>query len=500
MSSRVVVEMKRKHLVSMTLVALGIVSSLGSRPEHIQDCDPVRAQSTGFGTQLWARTYGGPSIDEMKGHSSLQATSDGGYVVAGSTWAYASNVEDLIVLKLDAAGRIEWQRVIGGQEEDKAYGGIHQTPDGGFIVVGFTMANDYGSHVVWLLKLSSYGEIEWQKTYGTAYSLDFPYASNLTTDQGYIISGQTYSFGDNRVHPNIWLLKLYADGEIEWQRTFGGDNIDESSDTIHQTEDGGYIFAGSTWSFGAGEGDFWIIKFDSFGDIEWQRTYGGEQTEYAHSIQPTSDNGYIVGGRTETFGAGGYDSWILKLSHYGDIEWQRAYGGTGDWENCAAIIEDNDGGYVFGGVTNSYGSGGRNLWIVKLDSFGEIVWQRTYGGHANEYSCSVRGSSENGYVFGGFTRSNALGAGRIDLLVLKLSPEGTIGESCDIMGNSFAQVTETFVEPSDTNVSPEDTDVTPQRTEFVSRVFDGETNLLCLSQQRSLQPRRPTNRRGPPEP
>ncbi|MCW8984873.1 MAG: lactonase family protein [Thermoanaerobaculales bacterium] len=436
--------MRGTHLFLECLVALAIVSPSEAQLTQSHDREHHQLQSSEKRIRLWARTYGGPSIDEMKGHSSLRATSDGGYIFAGSTWAYTTNVEDVIVVKLDSAGLIEWQRVYGGGEEDKAYGGIHQTPDGGYIVVGFTMASDYGTHVVWVLKLTSIGEIEWQKTYGTDFDLDFPYASNLTTDGGYIIVGPTYSYG---VLADIWILKLYSDG-----------------------------------------------------NIEWQRTYGGEQTEYAHSIQPTSDGGYIVGGRTETFGAGGYDCWILKLSHYGEVEWQRAYGGIGDWENCAAIIEDHDGGYVVGGVTNSFGPGGRNLWVFKIDSYGNILWQHTYGGHAHEYSCSIREIREGGYIFAGFTNSYRLGAGRTDILVLKLSREGTIGESCEIVGDSFAQVTETFVSPSDTNVRLTNTDVTPQNTDVLPREFGGSTNLLCESQGDSPRVRRSSRRVAPRRP
>lgn len=491
------VGMKGTHCLLVCLIALVIVSASEGQTTPPQDRGHHQPQSSGERIQLWARTYGGTNIDEMKGHSSLDVTSDGGFVFAGSTWAQAKNQDDLIVMKLDAAGLIEWQRVYGGSEEDKAYGGIHETPDGGFVVVGFTMALDYGTHVIWVLKLTQNGDIEWQKTYGTDYNLDFPYASNLTTDGGYIISGQTYSYGGG---PDVWILKLFSDGTIDWQRRFGGYDIDESADVIHQTNDGGYIFAGSTWSYGAGEGDFWVVKLDSFGDIEWQRTYGGEQTEYAHSIQPTIDGGYIVAGRTETFGAGGYDCWIVKLSHHGDIEWQRAYGGIGDWENCAAIIEENDGGYVIGGVTNSFGPGGRNLWVFKLDALGEFLWQHTYGGHANEYSCSVQQTREGGYVFAGFSRSSQLGEGRIDVLILKLSHEGTIGESCGIMGSSYAQITETSVSPSDTDVSLMETSVTPQWTEIVPREFDGDTHLLCQSEWRTPGACRPSRRMGPPPP
>ncbi len=487
--------MKRTRFSPLFLITFSLLLSFATQRNNSHAGESQQPQSAGRTPHLWARTYGTDSFDEMKGHSSLQATSDGGYIVAGATWR---KYEDIVIIKLDSDGNIEWQRVYATNQEDKPYGGIHETTDGGYIVVGFTMATVYGTHVVWVLKLTSYGDIEWQRTYGTDYDLDYPFGSNLTSDGGCIISGQTYSYSDDG---DIWLVKLDSSGNIEWQRTYGGERRDESADSIHQTNDGGYIFLGSTLSFGAGEWDFLVLKLDSSGDIEWQRTYGGEYTEYANSIQPTRDGGYIVGGKTESFGSGGYDCWILKLSFYGDIEWQRAYGGIGDDENCAAIIEDYDEGYVFAGATNSFGQGGRDHWVVKLDSYGDILWQRTYGSSVNQYSASIQQTLDRSYVFAGFTRSRGPSAEGADILILKLSTEGTIGGSCEIMGSSDAQVTETFVSPSDTNITPINTDVTPQITDVVPEEFTATTNLLCQSSSPlRARVRRPSRRVTPNRP
>jgi len=446
--------MRGKDSSPLILLVFSLLLCFQVQQKLLHAVEPPHRRSAGKTISLWARTFGSARYDALRGNSSLFATSDGGYIFAGQTIPQnpqnPDDYFDILVIKIDSDGNIQWQRVYATDQEDAAYGGIHETTDGGYRVLGFTMpARWYGNHVLWVLKLTPNGDIEWQQTYGTDYGIDVPRAFNLTNDGGCIISGYTYSYGTEK----IWILKLDSSGNIEWQRTYGGNHIDESGNSIHQTDDGGFIVAGSTWSFGAGDGDYCVLKLDSSGDIEWQRAYGGEGLDFAHGIQVASDGGYIVVGRTETFGAGGTDCWILKLSHYGDIEWQRAYGG-GDWDSCAAVVEDHNSGYVFVGGTNSFGAGGVDQWVVKIDPHGDILWQRTYGGRGDDYSWSIERTRDGGYVYAGATRSINLGAGRQDILILKLSAEGTIGESCEIMGSSAAQVTETFVSPSDTNFTP----------------------------------------------
>ncbi len=156
----------------------------------------------------------------------------------------------------------------------------------------------------------------------------------------------------------------------EWAETYGGTGIDWAY-SIQQTSDGGYVVAGSTSSFGDTYGDVWILKLDSNGDIEWQKTYGGDDWDLANSIRQTSDGGYVVAGRTLSFGAGYRDVWILKLDSNGDIEWQKTYGGD-NGETISSIQQTSDGGYVVAGVTGSFGAGLSDFWILKLDSNGNI--------------------------------------------------------------------------------------------------------------------------------
>ena len=229
---------------------------------------------------------------------------------------------------------------------------------------------------------------QWAKTYGGSYD-ERAFSIQQTGDGGCIVAGYTASFGAGST--DAWVLKLNAEGDIEWQKTYGGWNLDRAS-SIHGTKDGGYTVLGYTVSFGAGLDDIWVLKLDSEGSIEWQRSYGGGNSDFGHSIQQTDDEGYIVAGCTYSFGNGLNDGWILKLDSIGDIEWQHTVGG--DQYDCAhSIQQTNDGGYIAGGYTESFSGRSQNAWIIKLDSEGRIEWQQTVGASGvdriNSIQCAI---------------------------------------------------------------------------------------------------------------
>jgi uncharacterized delta-60 repeat protein/uncharacterized repeat protein (TIGR02543 family) len=311
----------------------------------------------------WAITYGGIVDDSAY---SIQQTSDGGYIVAGQTFSFGTEASDFWILKLSPDGDIEWQKAYGGSRWDDPHS-IQQTSDGGYIVSGETGSFGAIDKDFWILKLSPDGAIEWQRTYGGSEWETDP-SIQQTNDGGYIVVGEISSFGT--VGGYIWILKLTSDGEIEWQKTYGGSER-ETDPSIRQTNDGGYIVAGQIYSFGAEANDIWILKLSSDGDIDWQKTYGGTSYDEALSIQQTNDGGYIVAGSTESFGAGSSDIWILKLSSAGDIEWQKTYEGSGS-DSASSIQQTSDGGYIVAGYTISWGAGSRDFWVLKLSSDGDI--------------------------------------------------------------------------------------------------------------------------------
>jgi uncharacterized delta-60 repeat protein len=259
----------------------------------------------------------------------------------------------------------------------------------------------------------------WARTYGGGDE-DFAYSIRQTSDGGYIVAGKTGSFGAG--HGDIWVLKLNASGDVVWQKTYGGRDYEEAY-SIQQTTDGGYIVSGRTGSFGAGHADIWVLKLNASGDVVWQKTYGGRDYEEAFSIQQTTDGGYIVAGVTGSFGAGEDDIWVLKLNARGDVVWQKTYGGRyGDWAFCTQ--QTSDGGYIVAGVTESFGAGGRDFWVLKLDASGQVLWQKTYGGIYDDEAFSIQQTTDGGYIAAGETYSS--GAGYTDVWVLKLDAGGNV--------------------------------------------------------------------------
>jgi len=335
----------------------------------------------------------------------------------------------------------QWAVTYGGSENDEA-NFIQQTSDGGYIVVGETLSFGIGEGDIWILKLSSTGAIEWQRAYGGG---DYDYARGIkqTSDDGYIVGGSTFSFGAGE--KESWILKLNSAGDIEWQHKYGGDRWDHVS-SILQTNDGGYVFVGCTGSFGAGSVDIWILKLSSAGDIEWQETYGGRYDDKSRSIQQTIDGGYIVAGLTNSFDVlDDEDIWVLKLSSEGDIEWQKTYGESRD-DEAQSIQQTIDGGYIVAGWTNSFSDGydddiwdgyDDDIWVLKLSSEGDIEWHKIYGGDDVDRALAIQQTDDRGYIVAGWTNSFGV-ADDEDIWVLKLSSEGDI-EWQKAYGGNYSQ-------------------------------------------------------------
>jgi hypothetical protein len=245
-----------------------------------------------------------------------QKTKDGGYILAGQFWVPGGNQYDFWVLKLKKDGTIDWQKTYGGGDWDIGFA-TQETSDGGYIVTGTTSSFGAGDNDIWVLKLDHEGNIVWQKTYGGKGSDE---AQNIeqTNDGGYIVSGTTSSFGEGSC--DIWVLKLSSDGNVVWDRTYGGKDEEGESFRhipIEHTSDGGYIVAGSTKSFGAGADDLWVLKLSSDGNIEWQKTYGARREEYPTSVKELPNGTYRLTG-SEGLGIS-QDDWILILDSKGNI-------------------------------------------------------------------------------------------------------------------------------------------------------------------------------------
>lgn len=380
---------------------------------------------------------------------------------------------------------IEWQQVIGGAHSEYLYD-LKATPDYGFLLAGSSFSDDSGNKTekgkgdldYYLWKMNEKGHLEWQKSFGGSGS-DYLYRVSLTTDGGFILGGSSNSArsGDKLEESfgnmDFWILKLDPIGEIEWQLTLGGIGNDHLQ-SIQQTSDGGYIIGGSSDSSpifskegviignklqeSYGSFDYWVVKLSAQGKIEWEKTFGGMFSDQLKSIQITK-NGFLIGGTSNSpisgnksaahFGESDY--WIIQLDTQGNELWQKSYGGEGD-ENFAQIISTNNG-YILGGSSNSNTSenkkagsiNGTDFWLVEIDEHGESLWDNTYDIGKWDMLVSLVRTKENEYLLGGYASSETLGRkadtkGINDYVAIKINERGELLWNKTIGGNGSDQL------------------------------------------------------------
>lgn len=417
--------------------------------------------------EQWALTYGGSNwYDEVY---SVQQTQDGGYILAGTANSFGSGNPNVWVLKFNLDGTIAWQKVyLVNNLDDRAFS-IQQTSDGGYILAGGTTSSSTYQDFL-ILKLNSDGTIAWQKVYGGPGYNDIAYSVQQTSDGGYIVSGITGSFGE---YNWAWVLKLNSEGSISWEKSYGIRGGNQFAIFVQQTSDGGYIVLGSLAA-----GRSWVLRLNSDGSIAWQKSCGN--CFGANSIQETSDVGYVLAGVCSDSGF----AVVLKLHSDGSIAWVNAYGASVASYGAVCIRGTSDGGYIVAGTRYTKDTRS-DVWLMKLNSDVSIAWQKTYGGCNYDYPRSIQQTSDGGYIVAGSTES--FGAGGGDAWVLKLDANGEI-PNCNamaigdaIVSNISVSVVSTNVLPWDTNaisynpsISVEDTNVTPG---IVCPTYAGDINL-----------------------
>jgi len=382
---------------------------------------------------LWTATYDGPIRDEIG--ESGQQTSDGGYIIAGFTSNWVAGEYDVYLVKTDANGDTVWTKAYGPSgagNRDHAQS-VQQTTDGGYVIGGSTMSFGAGNWDVWLLKTDSNGDTLWTKTYGGTNE-DNGYSVQQTSDGGFIIAGGTKSCGAGGF--DVYLIKTDTNGDTIWTRTYGGSSLDENGRSVKQITGGGFVIAGSVDGFNP---DVYLIKTDSNGDTVWTKIYGGTDADVGFSVQQTSDGGFIIAGDTQSYGAGGFDVYLIKTDTNGDTIWTRTYGGT-DSDVGYSVQQTTDGGYIVTG-SKGYLYGGQpytDVYLIKTDSNGDTLWTKTFGStdDHNETGFSVQQTSDRGYIVVGCTES--FGAVAIDFLLIRLTPDSLLtddGSSLAYNGN-----------------------------------------------------------------
>ena len=397
--------MTRRRILCKTLIIM-FIAAMCVIGVGMANAEPIEG---------WSKTFGGTGFERG---SSVQQTSDDGYIITGVTESYGAGGTDLWLVKTDVSGMQMWSKTFGGTDWDRGHS-VQQTSDDGYIITGSTGSYGAGEADLWLVKTDASGTQMWNKTFGGA-GHEWGKSVQQTSDGGYIITGSTDSYGVGVL--DLWLVKTDASGTPMWNKTFGGTGIDEGY-SVQQTSDGGYIITGSTNSYGAEDFDFWLVKTDASGTQMWDKTFGGTGIDEGYSVQQTSDDGYIITGYTESYGAGGIDFWLVKTDASGVEIWNKTFGGEASADEGHSVQQTSDGGYIITGSTKYYVAGFDNLWLVKTDASGTQMWNKTFGGASADEGHSVQQTSDGGYIIIGSTGSYGAGVG--DFWLVKVSGAGT---------------------------------------------------------------------------
>jgi hypothetical protein len=434
------------------------------------------------GNAQWNQTYGGTSPD---GAYALVQTADGGYALAGFTMSFGAGYMDFWLVKTDASGNALWSITYGGTGYDLAFA-LVQTSDGGYALAGgigsFAPTDDF-----WLVKTDVESGLTWIDSSANTVTL---YRGTTDTDWNYVRvrlwkprtlvfvaapsgsppgpgeydpwldwnddgkidmkdidrvakafakSGQNVSKA-SLAYDSCWLDLRNETGEYYvithnlndtelqvdareitpgWNKTYGGTGEDWAFALV-QTSDGGYALAGKTASFGAGNNDFRLVKTDASGNMTWNQTYGGTGEDWAFGLVQTADGGYALAGITDSFGAGYEDFWLVKTDVSGNMQWNKTYGGTSG-DEASALVQTSDGGYALAGCTGSSGAGGYDCWLVRTDGSGTMQWNKTYGGTGEDDAYALVQTVDGGYALACWTVSSS--SGSYDFWLVKTEAE-----------------------------------------------------------------------------
>ncbi len=415
--------------------------------------------------EYWVKVF--EEEDSIKFSHNVIVTSDGYYLMLGTTTNFFTDaIPHYQVYKVDPSGDIVWQKKYeapGDEGGDKSV--ILETSDGKYMIVGLTNSFGSGGFDGWLVKLDTDGSILWQKAYGGVGADSF-YGVQETSDDGFILSGFTSSFG---VDKNLWIVKMDSSGGIEWEKTLGDDEL-HNGYTALETSDGDFIITADYNNENEPTIPTTIVKMDSDGNVLWQKLYSATTgSNIIYSSLETGDGNIMLLGATTSFGSGDNDFLIVKIDTDGNVLWEYAYGGSG-YDNGRILIPAFDGNYLAVGQTDSFGEGGRDFWMVKIDPDGNIITQKAFGGSDFDSSYGASEINQNGdlimigRVVSWITASSGLGAMCMPADGFDTSLEFTnettavkIATSITVTNSSFA-IADTSATITDTTASAVDTD------------------------------------------
>ncbi|EAR02676.1 hypothetical protein [Maribacter sp. HTCC2170] len=409
----------------------------------------------------WVKSFGGSGEETAQ---AVISTIDDGYAILGYSNSTdgdivgkSTAVNDYWLLKLDGSGNLEWNKTYGGSKDDRGQS-LAQTNDGGYILTGYAMSDDgdgtnnEGFHDNWILKLDASGELEWERSFGFS-GHDHSYDIIQTQDGGYFFIGFldiTAAKADGYTEKGrfltrhgvgeFWGTKIDEQGNIQWRRYFGGTNNDRAHAVV-QSNDGGFVMAGFSESDDfdisetKGSYDFWVVKITSSGDLVWERSFGGSGIEISYDIAKTLDNAYVITGNTfsddadVTSNSGESDIWMIKIDDSGNLIWEKTYGGT-QFDAAQGVSTCIDGGFLIAGNSKSSdfdtrsNNGENDLWVVKTNFNGDLIWQQTFGGADLDYGFDVLENADKSVIVVGESASidfpNLQNKGMSDLIVIKI--------------------------------------------------------------------------------
>ena len=429
-----------------------------------KDRDDLTQESlTQFQGQVeWIKNFGGSGDDTAQ---AIVATADGGYAVLGFSNSIdgdltdkTTEVNDYWLLKLDADGNLEWNKTYGGSKDDRGQS-LVQTKDGGYAMTGYAMSDDgdgsnnEGFHDNWIVKLDGTGTIEWEKSFGFS-GHDHSYDIIQTDDSGFFfvgfldINSARADGNTEKGNPSptahgvgeFWGTKIDPKGDLQWRGYFGGTNNDRAHAVV-QADDGGFVLSGFAESDDydisdtRDSYDFWIVKVDRNGNLIWEHSFGGTGIEISQDIAKTDDGGYVVAGQTFSSDTdisknnGESDMWLVKTDSTGNLVWEKTYGGT-LFDAAQAVSASKDGGFIIVGNSKSSdmdvesNTGENDMWAIKTDRNGDIVWQKTFGGSGLDFGYDVLEAENGSIVLIGETASTdfpgIVHKGKTDAVMIKI--------------------------------------------------------------------------------
>lgn len=404
----------------------------------------------------------------------VKQLSDSGYVIAGYT-KHAGTGEDVYLIRTDRNGNRLWSYTYDIRTGNDYGYSVDIASDGGFIVTGKTQnTGNCTQDDIFLLKTNSAGTLLWTRTFGGSGN-DEGALVQRTSDNGFIVAGRTNSFGAGNY--DGYLLKTDGSGNLTWWQTYGGSSVDFFQ-SVHQTSDGGYIAAGGTDSYGNGTQAF-VVRTNGSGVLQWGREYGGSGQDFIWSVRQTNDGGYITAGMERSYAPNSStaDLFLVKLTSTGALSWARTYG-FGLWDEALYVKECTDQSLIICGYTQSEGiSGfnGTNAYMLKTNFAGARTWERIYGGNNTEYGWEVVQTSDGGFAFTG--RTSSFGAGSDDVYLVKTEQNGVT--PCNTAAVTSATSTPTV---SITSISPNVASINMSFAVTATRYTLGTGNVLCFTQ------------------